>query len=234
MMSQRVFITKARSILSDNAGVRKLPNQRSGKWLDESRLGLVKAGETRVFQKPLHRQFSQYHVTLLVDCSGSMADCNPPTKLEYAVWCSHALAYALKEAGALIDVILFAEHTMKLEAKTFLNAEQLNVDAHAFCNSYGGDTLEGHAMKFAIENALASHAQGKIIMSMVDGGPGDGMLLRQEIKKARKAGILTLGVGILSDQPKYFYGENHTALVSNLKELYSSMAKLIEKNIVRG
>jgi len=277
-MNQRIFVSKARSIFSDNAGIRKLPHQRSGKFLDEGRLGLVPAGETRVFQRPIRRQFAEYHICILLDCSGSMQEgedildeegkyVTSVSRLEVASLSTHALAYSLKHSGARVDVIGFNSRIKLFDPKLYENAESFYGYTYRFSKAFGNDNCDATAIKRGREFLMKSPAAGKILLVLSDGvptcvwscahpfrdsdsenewpiEPGGGCLARsrgpeRELKHQIKLThdekrIELLSVGIMTDEPVKFYGQKKTRVISHLSELYSEMANMLEKNIIRG
>lgn len=291
-MNQRIFIAKARSILSDNAGVRKLPHQRTGKFLDESRLGLVHAGEKRVFQKPIKRQFSEYHICILLDCSGSMQEGHESydeqgnyysiSKLEVASMATHALAYSLELAGAKVDIIGFNSLFKHYPKSVYQNSKDFYSTNYLSASMYGGDNCDSGAVRMGRDFLQKKQAPGKIMIVLSDGAPtcrgicetywkkdtaereertrslstqgfsdpkdecpsrkfkdkhdyvDAGLSLEKEIEITRKAGILTFAIGIMTNDPVQYYGEKNTRVVNDLNNLYSEMANVLEKNIVRG
>lgn len=259
-MNQSMFINKARSILSDNAGIRRLPNQRSGKFLDESRLGLVKAGHTRVFQKPVRRQFYDYHICIAIDCSGSMAG----EKMRSASWATHATARALEISGAHISVIAFARLVVEIPKAIWSNPSKmlefcakfmeirLENERGEYLNTNGGGNHDWEAIIKSTNLLLEKSSPGKIMLVMSDGLPSCGFgqkycssyclegnkgmdkMMHQVIADARNKGITVLAIGIYQDTSIKYYGARQTRVINSVNQLYSEMASILEKNIVRG
>lgn len=252
-----MFVVKTVSILADNAGTRRIPRQRSGKFLDEARLGLVPAGETRVFARAQKKQFHDYRVSLLVDVSGSMSG----SKLTIAAKCTHALEYALVRAGSKVDTYLFNGDFQKLKPEVTRDNTKLYQAAREQLDRWGGINNDADAVRLVTKDLIAQHEPGKILLVLSDGQPAPGgaecpivkMIskvrgssgkgkreddseedLRNAVAEARNVGIVCLAVGIETSDPVKYYGKHHTAVVNDLKNLYSSMAKLLEQNIQRG
>lgn len=246
-MDQRMFVVKAISVLADNAGVRKIPRQRSGKFLDESRLGLVPAGETRIFQRAQKKQFHEYAVSLLIDVSGSMSG----TKLDVACKCTHALEYALTRAGAEVDVYAFNGDYKHVKPEVVRDPMMFHKKMAEQLGAYGAHNNDADAVRLTAEKLLMRREPGKILLVLSDGQPaaGNGPISRMikngnrgndetdlinAVNETRKKGITCLAVGILTTCPEHYYGQHHTAIVRDLNELYPSMAKILERNIQRG
>lgn len=241
-----MFVVKAISVLADNAGVRKIPRQRSGKYLDEARLGLVPAGETRIFQRAQKKQFHEYTVSLLIDVSGSMSG----QKLDVACKCTHALEYALRRAGAEVDVFAFNGDYRYVKPQVVQDPEKFYKEMNRQRGEYGGDNNDADAIRLTANKLAARTQPGKILMVLSDGLPapgcgpiskmiknnnrGDVNDLKHAVEETRAKGITCLAVGVLTDCPVHYYGSHHTAIVKDLKELYPSMAKILERNIQRG
>lgn len=252
-MKQRIFIKKARSILSDNNGARYLPRQLSGSVLDAQRLALADAGEQRIFMRSERRKYADYTFMLLVDVSGSM--CNE--RIECAAAAVHALNHALLEAGARVLVRYFHGKTGTISAATTADPERLFTfldtevrSMRAMCNH------DGFAVDMAARELLkVSRSIANVLLVFSDGSPECGCdddcggghhdarytkgrtqseLLRSSIKRARAAGVLTLAVAIQTKRPVSYYGERNTVVVNELNTLYSSACGLLEQNIRRG
>lgn len=249
-MDQRMFVVRTISILADNAGVRRIPRQRSGKYLDEARLGLVRAGETRIFQRVQKKQFHEYRVALLMDCSGSMGS-GTNSKLDIACKCTHALEYALVKAGAKVDVYTFNGEFLALKPVEVQDPDKLYALANASRGRYGADNNDADAVRIVTKKMLAAPEPGKILLVLSDGqpAPGNGPITKliksgnradsqkdliNAVTEARNHGLVCLAVGVETAEPLRYYGKHHTAVVHDLNELYSSMAKMLEQNIQRG
>jgi len=246
MMGQRTFITRTRALLADNAGVRKRAHCLTGKYLDEPRLGLVPAGERRVFARPERRQYHDYHIALLMDVSGSMSG----SKLRHAASAIHALWYALRVAGAAVSVFGFTCVTEQWNERIVSDPTVLHNAAQRLMNRYSGNH-DGEAIRHVARHLMENtRAPGKILLVLSDGQPSCGECklvvpgvtdeqdLRNAVREIRRAGQVTLlGVGILTSAPHMYYGKRHTALIlrsEDMPTLYHQTAALLHQHIQRG
>jgi hypothetical protein len=251
-VNQRTFIVKTRSILTDNAGARKLPRQLSGKTIDAPRLALVPAGADRVFSRQVKRSYSDYHIVLLVDASGSMHINN---RVYPASACAHALDYSLRQAGASIETVLFNREIYEVSPAIVQGALGKALFRHVdeIAGSRAGGGNHDHlGVNYAVKKLLRHPKPGKLLLVLSDGLPScrgggsclgqdfcsdDDLLekaLMQSVKKARNQGIMTLSIGIQTASPTQFYGRRFSKAVYDLDGLYTACAGLIEKNIIRG
>lgn len=253
-MNQRTFITKARGIFSDNNGARYIPRQRSGPALDYQRVALADAGETRIFSAPQRRQYADYQIAFLIDASGSM---RREDKIGYATATAHALFYSLREAGANVRAYAFNTKIRELEAKVMLDADALLARLYDLANgpdNYGNH--DGYAVRFAAKELMrATSTPARVIFTFSDGVPqcdydcagcggekerpgcfyghGD-KALRSAIKWARAKAVKVLAIGLGTDAAVNFYGEKNARTIKDLNLLYTSAARLLERNLVRG
>jgi len=235
-MRQRVFTERVRSVLADNAGLRRRPRQARGKWVDGARLALVGVGERRVFAKPERRQWHDYHVVLLLDCSGSMHS-NDGGTFRAAVEAVHALAYALGQAGATVEVVGYNAGVAVMPASV-LAARPGSGEARAWARGGAlredGDTRTHLAIAKARALFEQRGAPGRIMVELTDGRADSPSKAARELALARRAGVVCLGVGIFRDDVKEYYGEAHYASIEDTRALYPSLARLLERHVRRG
>ena len=244
-----MFIQKARTILSDNAGIRRLPHCRNGPYLDEPRLGLVPAGESRIFARPLRRQYHSYHVGLLVDCSGSMSG----KKIETAATAIHALAWALQQAGAAVTVWGFNCVLREWKEKEIENLKEFSKACDQFMEETGYGNHDSYHLRTVGQLLAARSEPGQLLIVLSDGHPtcdkgtdcaypGNKWKSRSpEAKKALSTAVrqlsrrLTLlAVGIRTEAPREFYGEHRTIVLQDLAGLYGLLMAWLERHFIRG
>lgn len=246
-MRQGVFIEKCRSIFSDNDGVRYLPRQKFGPGLDVQRLALADAGETRIFVKPEKRQFKDYKICFVMDCSGSMSG----NRIDILIQAVHSMAYSLTVAGAEVFGISFNAQILDVPHKTLFKMKELSALLQKRLHTMGGCNRDGAAVKRAADLMMRyPQSPAKIIVVFSDGCPACGgchaprgsaefnlgqyEYLKQQIRAARTKQLEVLAVDIQSGEATEYYGEGKTAQVRNLDQLYQQTMQLLERNIRRG
>lgn len=244
-MKQGIFIEKCRGIFSDNDGVRFIPRQKFGSALDIQRVALADAGETRIFAKAEKRQFADYQICFVMDCSGSMDG----DRINILIQACHAMAYALTVAGATISGISFNASVSPVTKEELFNHKKLNEVLKKRLREEGGCNRDGYALKIAREQMMrASHSPAKIIVVFSDGQPaccrhhetkeekavGQYAYLTQQIRVTRANGIEVLAVDIEQGSAHAYYGKAKTVFVDKLDTLYQETMSLLERNIRRG
>lgn len=256
-MNQPTFISRCRSILSDNNAPRVLTGQRSGSGIDEGRLALAPTGFNRLFSRKVRRKFSDYTICLLLDMSGSMETNN---KYHYAVKAVHSLWYSLKQSGFRVIVYGFNDLFIEIPESTLCDMRALFsfVESNVYSEE-AGYNVDGAAMLQAKLKLLSFGECGKICLVFSDGNPTLGLqncglgskikypeyqsgkdaaceYLKKNIKEMRDAGITCLSVGILTDEPRKLYGEKMSMTLKSdeLDTMYQKAVELLSANIVRG
>lgn len=262
-MNAQTFITRCRSIFSDNAGVRREGAKNSGPFIDEGRLSMLAVGDMRVFAKRVHRQFKDWAVHIMVDCSGSIGRDDKEYALAEAVL---SISNALRDAQ-VGSVTVSGFNQMEQDLERFVKAN----DSRAFGQHLGGFYRAYHAnpgghgnhdgffVRKAARKLAARHEAGKLLLVFSDGQPACdhagrcahqgccaanegasrgqkalGADLTAALREVKRLGVTALGVGVQSPEVVRFYGDTACAVVTDLRELFSKTAALIERHIIRG
>ncbi|MBN3782411.1 cobalamin biosynthesis protein CobT [Burkholderia sp. Ac-20345] len=184
-------------------------------------------------------------VSLLIDCSGSMAG----RKIELARLCAAALCDALTQLGFACEVLGYSsveDASMRAHYQRWIDAgrdtfgynrfvERLDLRVYKrfdsdnpsglACIECGHENPDGEALSWAAERLLAKRARRRILMVLSDGYPatGDGHPailrtdLRTRIDALRERRVELIGVGILDDSVEAFYPVS--SVVEHLHEL---------------
>lgn len=250
-MTEHVFVSRVRDILCDNAANRFVGGQKSG-VIDDARIGLAPTGTGRVFKRPLARRFARYHVTLLLDASGSMLHNH---RVDPCLNMAERLAASLKRSGAHVSAFAFNRITRPLAVERLRDEYEDVLGATSETLGGNRDLATGNHDPYAIDQAAkalladASHP-GKILIVLSDGRPGcddwkectaPGCLPHQNLaafppllSKLERSGIVTLAIGICCDYVKNVYGVNRSAVCHDMAALYPAVANLLERYIQRG
>ncbi|VWC65902.1 cobalamin biosynthesis protein CobT [Burkholderia lata] len=184
-------------------------------------------------------------VSLLIDCSGSMAG----RKIELARLCAAALCDALTQLGFACEVLGYSsveDAAMRAHYQRWIGAgrdtfgynrfvERLDLRVYKrfdsdnpsglACIECGHENPDGEALSWAAERLLAKRARRRILMVLSDGYPatGDGHPailrtdLRTRVDALRERRVELIGVGILDDSVEAFYPVS--SVVEHLHEL---------------
>ncbi|BBA44263.1 MULTISPECIES: cobaltochelatase CobT-related protein [Burkholderia] len=184
-------------------------------------------------------------VSLLIDCSGSMAG----RKIELARLCAAALCDALTQLGFACEVLGYSsveDAAMRAHYQRWIDAghdtfgynrfvERLDLRVYKrfdsdnpsglACIECGHENPDGEALSWAAERLLAKRARRRILMVLSDGYPatGDGNPtilrtdLRARVDALRERRVELIGVGILDDAVETFYPVSR--VVEHLHEL---------------
>ncbi|VWD36356.1 cobalamin biosynthesis protein CobT [Burkholderia aenigmatica] len=184
-------------------------------------------------------------VSLLIDCSGSMAG----KKIELARLCAAALYDALTQLGFACEVLGYSsveDAAMRTHYQRWIDAgrdtfgynrfvERLDLRVYKrfdsdhpsglACIECGHENPDGEALSWAAERLLAKRARRRILMVLSDGYPatGDGNPailrtdLRARVDALRARRVELIGVGILDDSVDAFYPVS--SVVEHLHEL---------------
>jgi cobaltochelatase CobT len=184
-------------------------------------------------------------VTLLLDCSGSMAG----RKIELAALCAAALCDALMQLGFACEVLGYSsveDAAMRAHYQRWIDGgngafgynrfvERLDLRVYKrfdsdnpiglACIECGHENPDGEALSWAADRLLAKRARRRILMVLSDGYPatGDGnpAILRTDLRARVDAiseqCVELIGVGILDDSVESFYPIS--VVVEQLNEL---------------
>ncbi|WP_367190444.1 cobalamin biosynthesis protein CobT [Burkholderia sp. Ed8] len=172
-------------------------------------------------------------VSLLIDCSGSMAG----SKIELATLCAAALCDALIQLGFACEVLGYSSaedaamrahyqrwiddglstfgynrFVERLDLRVYKRFDSDNPSGIA-CLECGHENPDGEALSWAAERLLSTPARRRILMVLSDGSPatGDGhpAILRTDlharVDALRARRVELIGVGILDDAVESFY-----------------------------
>ncbi|MCA8099936.1 cobaltochelatase CobT-related protein [Burkholderia contaminans] len=184
-------------------------------------------------------------VSLLIDCSGSMAG----RKIELARLCAAALCDALMQLGFACEVLGYSSvedaamrahyqrwiddghrtfgynrFVERLDLRVYKRFDSDNPSGLA-CIECGHENPDGEALSWAAARLLSKRARRRILMVLSDGYPatGDGnpAILRTDlsarVEALRAQRVELIGVGILDDSVESFYPVS--SVVEHLNEL---------------
>ena len=224
-MSDSVFKSRVRSIMTDNKFDRRVRARKRGK-LDMTRLHKVRVKETNVFTQKLSRKNKLYHITLTIDVSGSMYGLAKELAGELAAF----LTESMEQRGYNIDVriTVFSDQVKEIKSRT-QNVSYFDRMVENIVLSGGGGTNTTGAMVDAYKEINRLDG-GKIVICITDGAPNDPESLSRVIMGQKD--IHTIGVGILGLNPGNYF--KNSISVNDIQELKPQILEVLRKEIKRG
>lgn len=227
------------------------PGHRRGKLFAPALVKLF-TGDDRVFRRKEEAMSKDVAVSLLVDCSGSMAgDDKAPT----AATASYALCEVLTRMGIKNEVIGFTTNTFhampgissydeysRTESiympifKSFTDKFDLNAQLRMvkmFENHWMNDNVDGESLLYAAQRLMAQNTKGKILIVLSDGYPnalGNPLDLRKHLKETvsdLSKRIKIVGIGIRSDAVKQYYPKY--VVLKDIDELPTTVVRKLQE-----
>ncbi len=181
----------------------------------------------RVFASFKRGRSRKTAITLLIDGSGSMNGYPVETATRTAL----AMTEALKGLSGVECEVLGFEYTgtsVRYVLKTF--AQKDNSGIINFLNHSGNGNDDGLAVRWAARRLMAHKAERRILVVLSDGWPSDpvhGDAVNNDLKSAvgacERAGIETIGIGIVSEAVRSFYPK--TVVVKKVEDLQGALLK---------
>jgi hypothetical protein len=221
--------------------------------VDDTRLARVGTDDGRVFKRRLRRPAIDTAVTLLLDLSDSMRG----QKKYLCAQLGYAIAEALSIMQIPYEALGFTTagegykqptyyHRQSVLRKVVIKPFSKNIRSEnvlRFFNAAGcsgNGTIEGEALLWAAQRIAVRNESRKIIIVICDGSTcGGGMHdasaqkfeehLTSAVQRVNKAGIETIGVGVLTDVVKLYYPRwaVYTSIDSILTDFYPVFGGLL-------
>ena len=228
------------------------PNHRSGKLFAPA-LVKIFTGDTKVFRRQEQSMSKDVAVSLVVDCSGSMAG---DKKASTAASAAYALCEVLTRMGIKNEVIGFttkpmphareascsSEHYSRVEpiympvfkafSDKFDSKARLRM-VRMFETHWMRNNIDGESLNYAAQRLLAQGTKGKIMIVLSDGYPSaygsDADLskhLKETVQQLSKC-INIVGIGIRSNEVKHYYPKY--VLLNEVEELPSTVVRELRR-----
>lgn len=227
------------------------PGHRRGKLFAPALVKLF-TGDDRVFRRKEEAMSKDVAVSLLVDCSGSMAgDDKAPT----AATASYALCEVLTRMGIKNEVIGFTTQTFntmpgissydeysRTESiympifKSFTDKFDMNARLRMvkmFESHWMSDNVDGESLQYAAQRLMAQNTKGKILIVLSDGYPdalGNTRDLRRHLKETvsdLSKRIKIVGIGIRSNAVKEYYPKY--VVLQDIDELPTTVVRKLQE-----
>jgi uncharacterized protein YegL len=194
-------------------------NRRHGQ-LDVGNLHTIAAGNDRVFKRHHEEGGIDSAVVFVMDCSGSMFDCN----MKAAAPVMATMLDTLDRAGVATSVVTFGTRVSLLKPWNMTKAKAMPLIARM---RSGNDNSDSQALRYAHGLLLNRPEQRKVVFILADGGV-DRLDEKRCIKQAQsgeRLGITTIGVGIDADLSRMY---PNNIIIRDLNELAGASFKQIK------
>ena len=203
-------------------------HKRSGNRIDGRKLPRLSQGDSRVFERRIHKASPNTAIHLLVDGSPSMSQpcSHQPNKslIDLAIESAMALALALEGISGVNPAVTRFPHNDEGNVVPLLkHGEKVRLNAPKFLAVTKGSTPLDEALWYAASSVLSTREERKVIMVLTDGEPDDVDAAKAIIKRIEATGIELFGVGICFDTGHLF---TRSILINDVTELRSELFRI--------
>lgn len=193
--------------------------------LDSNKLARIAVNNPKVFQQRVEQRAINTEVIVLADMSGSMSGRRAKVLSEGLYALTHAI-YPIK--GVTIAAYGFA-------GSRFIPILEMGERPHnKFLLSCEDGTICGSMSLKALSRFGWTADKRRIFIVMSDGDTFDEDLFRLALKKARKAGIEIVGIGVESKAMQDYVDKDEYVYVNRVSDLPSQFFTVLRDKLVRG
>ena len=194
--------------------------------LDSNRLARLAVNDQRIFQQRVRQRGLDTEIVILMDMSGSMS-CQDKDVISsealYAV--THAL-HGVK--GIRVAVYGFSHND-------FISIKEFNQPAHENMRlDCAGGTYAGEATMLALSKFSWREGTRRIFIAMTDGDTYNPNLFDIALKRARKADVEVVGVGICDTSMEQYVSKDEYVPVNNIKEFPAKLFAIMRGKLIRN
>lgn len=194
--------------------------------LDSNRLARLAVNDQRIFQQRVQQRGLDTEIVILMDMSGSMSSQNKDVISSEALYAvTHAL-HGVK--GIRVAVYGFSHND-------FISIKEFNQPAHENMRlDCAGGTYAGEATMLALSKFSWREGTRRIFIAMTDGDTYNPNLFDIALKRARKAGVEVVGVGICNTSMEQYVSKDEYVPVNNIKEFPAKLFAILRGKLVRN
>ena len=194
--------------------------------LDANRLARLAVNDQRIFQQRVQQRGIDTEIVILMDMSGSMSSQNKDVISSEALYAvTHAL-HGVK--GIRVAVYGFSHND-------FISIKEFNQPAHENMRlDCVGGTYAGEATMLALSKFSWREGTRRIFIAMTDGDTYNPNLFDIALKRARKAGVEVVGVGICNPSMKQYVSKDEYVPVNNIKEFPAKLFAILRGKLIRN
>lgn len=194
--------------------------------LDSNRLARLAVNDQRIFQQRVQQRGLDTEIVILMDMSGSMSSQNKDVISSEALYAvTHAL-HGVK--GIRVAVYGFSHND-------FISIKEFNQPAHENMRlDCAGGTYAGEATMLALSKFSWREGTRRIFIAMTDGDTYNPNLFDIALKRARKAGVEVVGVGICDTSMEQYVSKDEYVYVNNIKEFPAKLFAILRGKLIRN
>ena len=194
--------------------------------LDSNRLARLVVNDQRVFQQRVQQRGLDTEIVILMDMSGSMTNTNKDVISSEALYAvTHAL-HGVK--GIRVAVYGFSHND-------FISIKEFNQPAHENMRlECTGGTYAGEATMLALSKFSWREGTRRILIIMTDGDTYNPDLFNIVLKRARRADVEVVGVGICDPSMEQYVSKDEYVPVNNIKEFPAKLFAILRGKLVRN
>ena len=193
--------------------------------LDSNKLARIAVNNPKVFQQRVEQRAINTEIIILADMSGSMSGRRAKVLSEGLYALTHAI-YFIK--GVTIAAYGFA-------GSRFIPILEMGERPHnKFLLSCEDGTICGSMSLKALSRFGWTSDKRRIFIVMSDGDTFDEDLFKLALKKARKAGIEVVGIGVESKAMRDYVDKDEYVYVSRVSDLPSQFFTVLRDKLIRG
>lgn len=193
--------------------------------LDSNKLARIAVNNPKVFQQRVEQRAINTEIIILADMSGSMSGRRAKVLSEGLYALTHAI-YPIK--GVTIAAYGFA-------GSRFIPILEMGERPHdKFLLSCEDGTICGSMSLKALSRFGWTSDKRRIFIVMSDGDTFDEDLFKLALKKARKAGIEVVGIGVESKAMQDYVNKDEYVYVNRVSDLPSQFFTVLRDKLIRG
>lgn len=193
--------------------------------LDSNKLARIAVNNPKVFQQRVEQRAINTEVIVLADMSGSMSGRRAKVLSEGLYALTHAI-YPIK--GVTIAAYGFA-------GSRFIPILEMGERPHGkFLLSCEDGTICGSMSLRALSRFGWTADKRRIFIVMSDGDTYDEDLFKLALKKARKAGIEVVGIGVESKAMRDYVDKDEYVYVQKISDLPAQFFTVLRDKLIRG
>lgn len=192
--------------------------------LDTNMLHRLAVGDSRIFRRNVEKRGVNTEVVIAVDMSGSMEKNDKALMASKALY---AVIYSLRKIPGLRSSVIgfFDESVLHILRPSDRVTPRMRITA-------SGGTLCGEALRFAMQNFSRLPDSRKIVLMLTDGDTANSVYFEQIIRRARRAGVEFLGIGIQDDDIGKYLQPEECCVIDDLRQLAPEMFRLLQGKLV--